>query len=392
MSQLLDRIILKELLSFDEQGIDLELRPLNVLIGPNGSGKSNLIEALSLFQSAPGEMAETIRAGGGISDWLWKGKERASASIEVVILNPMLGSQKNARHRICFTESNRRFEIVDERIEEEFPRNPNHDPHPYYYYRVMGRIHLLKARASDRQIKREDIDPGKSILAQRKDPDEYPEITNLASAYGLMRFYREWSFGRNTPPRLPQKSDQRNDFLDEDCANLGMVLNSIRRDINAKQEVLNHLKELYPTVQDFDVSIEGNTVQVFLHEGKFSIPATRLSDGTLRYLCLLAILCHPNPPPLICIEEPELGLHPDVLVTIGKLLKETSKRTQLIVTTHSDVLVDCMSDSPEDVIVCEKPGDASQMKRLCKEELKDWLEDYSLGQLWTKGQIGGNRW
>jgi len=394
MSQLLKRIILKELLSFDEQGIDLELRPLNVLIGPNGSGKSNLIEAISLFQSAPGEMAETIRAGGGISDWLWKGKQRATASIEAIINNPVVGSQENVRHRICFTESNRRFEIVDERIEEEFPRNPNHDPQPYSYYRIIGNRHFLRARGSDQELEleRKSIDLEKSILAQRKDPYNYLEISNLASAYGLMRFYREWSFGRNTPPRQPQKTDQRNDFLNEDCTNLGLVLNRIRRDIPSKEKVLECLKELYPAVQDFDVIIEGGTAQVFLHEGKFSIPATRLSDGTLRYLCLLAILCHPNPPPLICIEEPELGLHPDVLVTIGKLLKETSKRTQLIVTTHSDVLVDCMSDSPEDVIVCEKPGDASQMKRLCKEELKDWLEDYSLGQLWTKGQIGGNRW
>ena len=392
MSQLLKRIKLKELLSFDEQGIDLELRPLNVLIGPNGSGKSNLIEALSLLQSAPGDMADTIRAGGGISDWLWKGKQRAIASIEVIIKNPVMGSQENARHRICFTESNRRFEIVDERIEEEFPRNPDHDSQSYSFYRIIGNRYFLRARGSEQELELKSIDQEKSILAQRKDPDNYLEISNLASAYSLMRFYREWSFGRNTPPRQPQKTDQRNDFLNEDCTNLGLVLNRIRRDIPSKEKVLECLKELYPSIQDFDIIIEGGTAQVFLHEGNFNIPATRLSDGTLRYLCLLAILCHPDPPPLICIEEPELGLHPDVIVTIGKLLKEASERTQLVVTTHSDVLIDCLSDSPEDVIVCEKPGDATQMRRLDQEELKDWLKDYSLGELWTKGKIGGNRW
>ncbi len=87
-----------------------------------------------------------------------------------------------------------------------------------------------------------------------------------------------------------------------------------------------------------------------------------------------------------------MGLHPDVLVSVGKLLKEASKKTQLIVTTHSDVLVDCMSDEPEDVIVCEKTDAVSSMRRLNADDLKDWLEKYSLGELWRRGEIGGNRW
>jgi len=78
----------------------------------------------------------------------------------------------------------------------------------------------------------------------------------------------------------------------------------------------------------------------------------RLSDGTLRYLCLLTILCHPAPPPLICIEEPELGLHPDILPEVAKMLVDAASRTQLIVTTHSDILVDCLSDHPEAIVVC----------------------------------------
>jgi predicted ATPase len=393
VSQLIHRITLKQLLSFDEEGIDLAMRPLNVLIGPNGSGKSNLIEAVSLFQSAPGELASTVRDGGGISDWLWKGTRRATASIEMLVENPLRGAQKKLRHTIRFTESARRLELVDERIEEESTRSETESV-PYFFYKFQNSRPVLNVPGEDtpRSLKREDVDPEKSILAQRKDPDQYPEITYLADSFSRIKIYREWIFGRYTPPRQPQKADKRNDFLDEDCANLGLVLNSIRRDIDAKQAVLDNLKSLYPAVQDFDVIIEGGTVQVFLQEGKFSIPATRLSDGTLRYLCLLAILCHPKPPPLICIEEPELGLHPDVLVSVGKLLKGASKKTQLIVTTHSDVLVDCMSDDPEDVIVCEKTDAASTMRRLDSDDLKDWLDKYSLGELWRRGEIGGNRW
>jgi len=122
------------------------------------------------------------------------------------------------------------------------------------------------------------------------------------------------------------------------------------------------------------------------------VPATRLSDGTLRYLCLLAILCHPAPPPVVCIEEPELGLHPDVLPTLADLMKEASDRCQLIVTTHSDVLVDAMTDQPEAVLVAEKHEAGTTLTRLDADKLKPWLEKYRLGQLWTRGEIGGTRW
>ena len=140
------------------------------------------------------------------------------------------------------------------------------------------------------------------------------------------------------------------------------------------------------------MSIEGGTVQVFFHEAGCTIPATRLSDGTLRYLCLLAILCHPEPPALICIEEPELGLHPDLLPKVADLLVEASGRTQLVVTTHSDILVSAMTERPEDVLVFEKHEGCTQARRLKAEALSSWLNKYRLGDLWLRGEIGGTRW
>lgn len=133
-------------------------------------------------------------------------------------------------------------------------------------------------------------------------------------------------------------------------------------------------------------------MQLLMTEREYSIPATRLSDGTLRYLCLLAILCHPKPPPLVCIEEPELGLHPDVLPDLAKLMLSASERCQLIVTTHSDILVDALTETPESVIVCEKQDGRTRMQRLDSKELTQWLDRYRLGELWLKGEIGGMRW
>lgn len=386
---LLKEIKLTNFLSFGEADKAVELLPLNVVIGPNGSGKSNLIEAIELIRSAPKDLLTPIRDGGGVRDWLWKGAAKnPAATIDAVFDNPK--GPVPLRYVLSFTEVAQRFEILDERVENERPVN-GYD-RPYFYYRFENGHGVLNIKGETRGLQHEEITPTASILSQRKDPDHYPELTYLGNAFSKIRLYREWSFGRYTVPRLPQKADLPNEYLEPDASNLGLVLNRLRREPAVKKRLLDALRALYDSIDDFDVQIEGGTVQVFFHEGRYPIPATRLSDGTLRYLCLLAILCHPNPPPLVCIEEPELGLHPDVLPTLAELLKEASERTQLIVTTHSDVLVDALTDRPETVLVAEKTEGGTRLQRLDAEKLKPWLEKYRLGQLWTRGEIGGTRW
>lgn len=391
---LLKSLKLNNFLSFGETGQVLELRSLNVVIGPNGSGKSNLIEAIDLLSSTPSSAKETnllaaIRDGGGVHDWLWKGASKAPhATIDAVLKNPK--GPIDLRYVLSFSEVGQRFEILDERVENSEPDDGH--PKPYFYYRFENGHGVLNIKGKQRRLRHEDINPTASILSQRKDPDQYPELTYLGNTFDRIRLYREWSFGRYTTPRLPQKADLPNDLLEPAARNLGLVLNRLRRDPAVKNMLLDSLRALYGGIDDFDVQIEGGTVQVFFQEGKYTVPATRLSDGTLRYLCLLAILCHPNPPPLVCIEEPELGLHPDVLPTLAGLLKHAAERTQLIVTTHSDVLVDAMSDQPEAVVVAERGSEGTELTRLDAEKLKPWLEKYRLGQLWTRGEIGGTRW
>jgi len=378
------------LLSFGASSEAIQFGRLNVIIGPNGSGKSNLLETIELLRSAPDQVLKPIREGGGVRDRLWKGATGTPvASVEVVIHNPK--AAQSLRYQLAFTAVGQRFEIIDEKIENAQPASAAH-PKPYFFYHFNKGRPTLNVKGKNRVLQQEDIDPEQSILAQRRDPDQYPEITYLGQALGKIRLYREWSFGRYTVPRLPQKADLPNDQLEPDASNLGLVLNRMRRDPAVKQRLLTALQALYAGIDDYDVQIEGGTVQVFFQEGAFTVPATRLSDGTLRYLCLLAVLCHPNPPPLICIEEPELGLHPDVLPTLAELLKEAATRTQLIVTTHSDVLVDAMTDQPQVVFIAEKHLSGTQIKHLDPDKLKPWLEKYRLGQLWTRGELGGTRW
>ena len=388
-------IRLRNLLSFGPDTEPLALKSLNVLIGTNGSGKSNFIEAVSLLRSAPNDIRAVIRRGGGVGDWIWKGDSEGVASIDVVTKNPQ-GSMP-LRHVLAFRKENHAFSVVEERIENE----KSHSAYemPYFYYHYIDRNPIINIRNRDvaekpgqRKLKPETIDSDQSILAQRRDPDTYPEISYLADAYDNIKIYREWYFGRNAVFREPQKADMRNDRLEEDFSNLGLFLNRLRRVPKAKNMIREALRDLYEGFDDFDVSIEGGAVQVFFTEGDFTIPATRLSDGTLRYLCLLAILCDPTPPPLICIEEPELGLHPDIIPKIADLLNAASERTQLIVTTHSDILIDAMTEQPDAVLVCEKENGRTKIRRLESEKLEKWLKDYRLGELWTRGTLGGTRW
>ena len=138
--------------------------------------------------------------------------------------------------------------------------------------------------------------------------------------------------------------------------------------------------------------ISGATVQFYLHESNYGtpIPATRLSDGTIRFLALLATLLTPDPPRVVCIEEPELGLHPDAVAMLADLLVEASDRMQLVVTTHSDALVSALTNQPDAIVACERPGAGTELRRLDPEKLASWLEDYRLGDLWRMGELGAN--
>jgi len=173
---------------------------------------------------------------------------------------------------------------------------------------------------------------------------------------------------------------------------LALVLSNLLNYPNTKKLLLDKVKIFNDYFEDITINIFGGSALLFIHERGLneSIPATRLSDGTLHYLSLLTMLCHPSPPPLICIEEPELGLHPDILPTVSDLLVEASKRSQIIVTTHSDVLISALTDYPESVLVCERGVSGTQLRRLEKNQLEEWLQKYRLGELWRMGEIGGN--
>lgn len=386
---------LDSFLSFAPESEAFVLQALNVLIGPNGSGKSNVIEAFELLRATPTDFAGAVRDGGGASEWLWKGKSGRPPSTLDVELGSDTPTGRPMRYRLEFTSVQSRVEVLDEAIEEVEPIQGR--PDVFFYYRFQRGRPVINVRSAKgdgasrkRKLERETMLPDQSVLAQRKDPDLYPEITWVGQRFGTIQTFREWTFGRYAPLRQPQPADLPEDRLLPDARNLALVLNQIdHRDGRRLNELL---KRFFPRFERVTTRVSGGTVQFYLHEPGFDspIPPTRLSDGTIRFVALLATLLSPSPPPLVCIEEPELGLHPDAVALIADLLVEASARMQLIVTTHSDALVSALSNQPDAVVACERPGAGTTLRRLDQKKLANWLGDYQLGDLWRIGELGAN--
>jgi predicted ATPase len=398
-SRLIHRLTLQDFLSYGSNGVEIDLLPLNVLIGPNASGKSNLIEALGVLRAAPTDLAAYFRERGGVSEYIHRGAGTsgvATIGARVDYLNFQV--PQNVSYVLGFAQVNYRLDIVSEGIGAPILRVGSRiDYEPVYSYSRDGAsISGYDVEGESRRmihLQQQELKPNQSILSQRKDPGVYPELTHLASSFEGITLFQEWSFGRRDSARLPQGADLPVDFLLPDASNLVLVLHDLTQRPDTRDKVERYLRRFYDGAERIITKIQGGTVQLYVEEeGGEQIPAPRLSDGTLRYLSLLAILCHPTPPPLVCIEEPELGLHPDVILIVAELLKDASQRTQLVVTTHSDALVSALSDVPESVIVCESGLDGTSLRRLDREQLAAWLENYSLGEVWRMGEIGGNRW
>jgi len=387
------------LLSFGAETSEIKLRPLNVLIGPNGSGKSNLIEVFGLLRDLTSKDPwSTVLETGGVEEWIWKGHGKSGAdpispSIEIGYRSLDGNHARNYKLELTKDLSIYSFTVKSETVWTAIPlenrrqiyvNRPANAPDSAFIY--VGTAEMSKAKM---------LDTSTSILSQLVDPFNYEELFYLGQKLSKIDLYRDWVFGVDANPRDPQPVGLGGTSLDEDLRNLAQVLKAWRD--RGEQAVFDRLIELmqkfYEPVKDIDVELVGTHIRVVVKESSgFSTPAIRLSDGTLRWLALIVILLNPNPAPVTCIEEPELGLHPDMIPTLADMLRDASARTQLVVTTHSQALVECFSDDPESVCVCEKDGSATQVRRLDREQLSSWLEDYSLGQLWAKGEIGGNRW
>ena len=183
MNKFIRTIRISNFLSFNAKSQLIRLKPLNLIIGPNGSGKSNLLEAVDILRSTAGDLTAAIRKGGGVGEWLWKGEiGECIAKLDITVSCHDRGMP--LRYILEFTQVGQKFELVDEVVEDEEKRDQAAEQ-PYFYYHYNQGNPILNVRQnpeaepessqgrSERRLRREDLSLDQSVLAQRRDPDQY---------------------------------------------------------------------------------------------------------------------------------------------------------------------------------------------------------------------------
>ena len=379
--------------------VELDVSPLSVLIGPNGSGKSNFIDLLYLMtEAANGHLSEGVATRGGFDEVAFK---REPNDIFVEFRFPAKGAFSEERSPVTFKLKVKKVasnpQVWFEQVSKEVAKGP--DPH-----RPLFLMHRDRDRCYFRSVKtglREDLaEEGKALeseselaIFQVRDQDNYPTPYKLSRLWQESAFYHDIDVGPKSPIRQPGllRPSVR---LVTDGANLASVLFSAQQSHPATWEEIGELlRTFYPDFHSITFPPEGGDGKVVLrwwerpYEKQSGFSANLLSDGTLKLLCLIAILKSPDPPPLICIDEPELGLHPDWIKLVAEMMQSAAARTQLIVATHSPQIVAGLE--PEQVIVAEKEKGETHLTRLESRDLDKWLNEFNLSDLWLAGHFGG---
>jgi predicted ATPase len=391
--------------------VHLGLSPLTVLIGPNGSGKSNFLDFFALMsEAASGKLSEGVANRGGINTLLYKG---GANDIFVRLDFAPEAEFEDERSPVHYKLQLRPVGALPFVWFEQVSKQPTISTH---HSNALYLMHRSKDNPTTmfRSLKtgqREELDlqeqlragEGKEIdsqselaIFQVKDKAAYPTPYKVLNHLEGWTFYRPIRVGPDAPIRIPQlaRSGLR---LFPDGSNLSSVLQAIQSQYPA---IWNEICELIGNVYEdfrylsFPAQGDGKIILNWWEhpfERDYGFSANLLSDGTLRFLCLLAILKTPDPPPLICLDEPELGLHPDWIKVVAELLEAAAMRTnnptQIIVSTHSPELVSHVK--PDHVVVVEKANGQTSLTRLADEDLSAWLEKFRLGELWLAGHLGG---
>ncbi len=367
---------------------------LTVLIGPNGSGKTNLLDAFALMSEAAfGSLAEGINKRGGIETLLCRGCERKLFfGFDFESVGQFAEEKAEVHYQVQIRPVGFSPTIPFEQVSKA-PVPPHRDPLYLMHRDREGTCIFFNKLLGQKDEVKGLESPAELAIFQVKDQTSYP------TPYKVLRHLQEWVFYRpiDVGPSSPIRQAQivrPGTRLTADMSNLASVFHSIQNQYPAVWDEINEiLKNVYEDFRYISFPPEGGDGKIILRwwehpfEKEYGFSADLLSDGTLRLLALLAMLKSPNPPPLICLDEPELGLHPDWVKLVAELLESAATRTQLIVATHSPTLVSHVA--PEHVAVVEKEDGATVVHQLTEAELADWLDRFSLGELWEAGHIGG---
>jgi predicted ATPase len=346
----------------------LPLRPINVLIGSNGSGKSNFIGVFSFLHAIrEGRLRDYVIQAGGAEKILHFGSKTTS-QIDT---------------RLSFREEVNQYELVLSPTRDDglYPSSETVVFWDKQRYPKKGFDDSLAPREQGRE-------------AGISDPRLQRIPGWVRARLGGWRLYHMHDTSQSSPMRKTAKVND-NQFLRPDGSNLAAFLYFLQERHQTSYTLIRRtIQRVAPFFDDFrlapsrlkpdDIMLEWrhqNSDQYF-DSGSFS-------DGTLRFIALATLFLQPKVylPSVILVDEPELGLHPYAIEMLAALIRQASENTQVIVSTQSSLLLDHFD--PEDVLVANRVDGGTQITRLEPSQLKKWLEDYSLGQLWEKGEFAG---
>lgn len=365
----LNRIILDGFKSIYH--MDFELAPLNVLIGPNGAGKSNFLALFSLLNYMIGKgnaLQLHVAKSGGANSLLYYGAKRTS-QINCELFFETEAGENYYQMKLVHAARDTLF-FADEKI--AFTKKGSLTP---MIPMSLGTGHL-ETMLSDDHLK-----PGLKRTAN--------VIRDLMNQWRFYQFH-----DTSNEANIKNKTyigDNR--YLKADAGNLAAYLYMLNiQQPKYYKRIVSTIQQIAPFFDDFVLRPTIENEERILLEWKeknsdMVFSANQLSDGTLRMMALVTLLLQPNLPSLICIDEPELGLHPYAIQVLASLLKMASMKSQIIVSTQSVTLVDALE--PGDLVVVNRKEGQTVFERLDQEKLEQWLSEYSLGELWEKNVIGG---
>jgi predicted ATPase len=332
------------------RSLRLHLSQINVLTGANATGKTNLYNSVFLLaKAAAGGFAQVIAEEGGMPSVLWAGarKSRSMGTIRMEGVRMSLGIKTDtfSYELVCglpkqSSGEKSAFSLDPEVKEERVWMDAPHGLKVTFFERSPKGAWILDndERLADYSG---ELLPTESVLSQLREPHLYPELSSLRTEMSRWRFYHHFRTDAESPLRHPQVG-VRTPVLAHDGRDLAAALQTIN-EVGQSQDLHEAIRQAFPGASlEIEHDEDNGMFAVLLRMPGLRRPlrARELSDGTVRYLCLLAALLSPHPPSLLALNEPETSLHPDLLEPLAKQLVNAGKYSQLWVVTHSQRLAE----------------------------------------------------
>jgi predicted ATPase len=365
--------------------VQVDMRPLTVLIGANGVGKTSFLEIFSLLaESAKGQLQSKISELSGLNQMVTRDKADSVA----ISLSMPVQNQEPLHYSLRLVTKGQFYEIGQENLTQQ--RDLNAD-RPLKYIDSRG-LDIKYFSRDDQRLLRPNWEHNPLETSLSQVPKMYQEPEALRKKLASCSFYRSWEFNLSprSPVRLPQamRPVKLPGAKGEDLVSCLYYLRET--DLDRFEVLEDTLSAAFPEFERLSFPpVAAGTLTMTWKDKNFSQPLymDQLSAGTLRFLWLVTLLLSRDLTAITLIDEPEISLHPELLKLLADVMREAAQRTQLVVATHSDRLIRFLE--PNEMLVCDADEGLTTMTWADSLDLEKWLTDYSLDELWAMNVIGG---